>query len=610
MTLRFAWTAALAGVLSLAGLPTMAAADDHAAASYRDRLPEDELIYFLLPDRFENGDTANDRGGLKGGPLATGFDPTHKGFFHGGDIKGLTARLDYIQGMGVTAIWVAPIFKNRPVQGWPGQESAGYHGYWVTDFTTVDPHFGTEADFRALVDAAHARGMKVYMDIIVNHSADVIRYRECPANDCVYRSRADWPHQRRARDGAAINPGYLGDQIQTDTNMARLVDPAYAYTPFVPRGQGKVKVPAWLNDVRYYHNRGETTFWNESATMGDFVGLDDLMTEHPRVVRGFIDIYGDWIDRFDVDGFRVDTARHVNPEFWQAFVPAMLERARQRGIPNFHIFGEIGGIGLEPGKLAVHTQVDGFPAVLDFAFRQAVVNVLGEGRPTSDLWALYFEDPLYRGGSAGARQQPTFVSNHDNGRIGYYLSQARPKASDAELLQRVRLAHALMLTLRGVPTVYAGDEQGFVGDGNDQDAREDQFPSRVASYNDNRLLGTEATTAVDNFDRGHPLYRFIAELGRIRQAHAALRRGEQRVRNYGDTPGLFAVSRFDPRDGREYVLAFNSSDRPLSAHVEVEAGSARFTSLFGSCPVAARAPASLAIELAPLDFMICVAEKD
>src|SRR3954468_4372752 len=145
-----------------AALALLAAAP---AADYRARRPEDEVIYFVLPDRFENGDASNDRGGLSGGRLQTGFDPTHKGFYHGGDLKGLTDRLDYIQGLGATAIWLGPIYKNKPVQGPPGQESSGYHGYWITDFTRVDPHFGTAADMRAFVDAAHARGMKVYLDI-------------------------------------------------------------------------------------------------------------------------------------------------------------------------------------------------------------------------------------------------------------------------------------------------------------------------------------------------------------------------------------------------------------------------------------------------------------
>ncbi|MFZ1478299.1 MAG: alpha-amylase family glycosyl hydrolase, partial [Sphingorhabdus sp.] len=415
-----------------------------AAQSYRDRLPEDEVIYFLLPDRFENGDVKNDKGGIKGDRLKHGFDPTHKGFFHGGDLKGLTKRLDYIQSLGATAIWLAPVFKNKPVQGAPGQESAGYHGYWVTDFTTVDPHLGTEADFKALVDAAHSRGLKVYMDIIANHTADVISYTECPTGGCVYRSRADYPYQRRTHDGAEINSGFDGDSVQTPENFAKLTDPNFAYSVTVPKAESKVKVPAWLNDPIYYHNRGDTTYWNESATMGDFVGLDDLMTENPRVIEGMIDIYGAWIDRFGVDGFRVDTARHVNPEFWQAFVPAMLARAKAKGIPNFHIFGEIGGIGLEPGKLAMHTRIDGFPAVIDFAFRQAAIDALGGKDGTNKLWELFFQDPLYEGGADKARIQPTFISNHDNGRFAYYVRKALPDASDDEVLARVRLGHALL----------------------------------------------------------------------------------------------------------------------------------------------------------------------
>lgn len=189
---------ALSLALALPACARTPAAIPTAAADFRARAPGDEVVYFVLPDRFENGDPGNDRGGLKGDRLVTGFDPSARGFYHGGDLKGLTARLDYIQGLGATAIWLGPIFKNKPVQGPPGQESAGYHGYWVTDFTAVDPHFGTEAGFRAFVEAAHARGMKVYMDIIANHTADVIQYRElAPEGGYPYRSKADFPYSRR-----------------------------------------------------------------------------------------------------------------------------------------------------------------------------------------------------------------------------------------------------------------------------------------------------------------------------------------------------------------------------------------------------------------------------
>ncbi len=596
-------TTLLAAVAALASWAVPAAAQD-----YRQRLPQDEVIYFVLPDRFDNGDTANDRGGLTGDRLATGFDPSAKGFYHGGDLKGLIRRLDYIQGLGTTALWVGPIFKNKPVQGGKGQESAGYHGYWITDFTRVDPHFGTDADFRAMVDAAHARGMKVYMDIIANHTADVIQYRECgEGKPCPYRDRATYPYRRKGGvAGKAINPGFLGDDVQTAENFARLTDPTYAYTPYVPAAERQVKVPAWLNDPIYYHNRGDTLFRNESSQTGDFSGLDDLMTENPRVIAGMIDIYGGWIDRFGIDGFRIDTAKHVNPEFWRSFVPAMQARAAARGIPHFHIFGEVTA-GMEPGYLARWTKIAGYPAVLDFAFQNAVMQVVAENKPTSVMADLFEGDVLYAKGEATADILPTFLGNHDQGRFARWVRLGNPNAPDAEVLKRVELAHAMLLTLRGVPTLYSGDEQGFAGDGNDQDAREDLFASRVASYNDNRLVGTTRTTAEDNFQPDHPLYRTIASLARLRTATPALTRGRQVTRQRGDGPGLFTVSRFDPTDGHEVVIAFNTAATPITQAVQVEAKSERFTTLAGPCPATAAAPGSLTVTLPAFGYAVCSA---
>ena len=146
-----------------------------------------------------------------------------------------------------------------------------------------------------------------------------------------------------------------------------------------------VKVPDWLNDPIYYHNRGNSTFRGESSLMGDFFGLDDIFTEHPRVIRGMIDIYCGWITRYGVDGFRIDTAQHVNPEFWQKFVPAMLTCARKVGIPHFHIFGEVATDDLDPAHTAEKTRVDKLPSVLDFGFLWAVRDVVAKGGPTDQL---------------------------------------------------------------------------------------------------------------------------------------------------------------------------------------------------------------------------------
>jgi len=602
---------ALALGISLVAVPQIAnAGPQPAAASYRDRLPEDEVIYFVLPDRFENGDPNNDAGGLKGDRLVTGFDPTARGFYHGGDLKGLLERLDYIQALGATALWVGPIFKNKPVQGPKGNESAGYHGYWITDFTRVDPHFGTNADFKALVHAAHARGMKVYMDIIANHTADVIKYRECePDKPCAYRNRADYPYTRRGGvGGPAINQGFLGDGIETPKNYARLTDPNWAYTPYLPKGEEKAKSPAWLNDPIYYHNRGDSTFSTEDSQLGDFSGLDDLMTENPRVIAGMIQIYGKWIDDFGVDGFRIDTAQHVDAAFWRAFVPAMLARAKARGIPNFHIFGEVFTGDLDVARLAAHTRVDKLPAVLDFAFERAVADTVARGAPTSELFHMFFGDAAYEHGEATARTLPTFLGNHDMGRFAMFVKAGMPQASDDEVLKRVILGHAMLLTLRGVPTIYYGDEQGFVGKGGDQLAREDMFASKVAVYNDTRLLGTTKTTATPSFGTENPIFRTIAELARIRTSHRALTRGRQAPRAWGDKPGLFAVSRFDPDTGKEILIAFNTSTAPVTANVLVDDKSTAFTALHGRCEGKATAPGSLKVSLDALDFIICEAQ--
>jgi glycosidase len=382
----------------------------------------------------------------------------------------------------------------------------------------------------------------------------------------------------------------------------------------VPAGEERVKVPQWLNDPLLYHNRGNTTFEGESSEMGDFVGLDDLTTEDPRVVKGMIEIYGGWIDRYGVDGFRIDPARHVNAEFWQAFVPAMLQRAAAKGMPHFHIFGEVSTSNIDVALLARYTRDAGLPAVLDFAFASAVRATVAGDAGTDRLARLFADDTLYEGGEKTALQLPTFVSNHDAGRFAYFVRAARSQASDDEVLKRVLLAHAMLFTLRGVPVVYYGDEQGFTGVGNDQDARHDMMASRTPSYLADRRIGVERGVGLkpdlqggSSFNLDHPIARAIAGLSALRRAHAALRSGRQLVRNYSETPGLFAVSRIDPTTGREIAIAFNTSLEPLATTMEVDAGSRRFTSLHGKCESAVAASGSYRVVVAPLDYVVCVA---
>jgi glycosidase len=595
-------------LLTLAGA---ASAQERAAF---DRLPEEDVIYFLLPDRFENGDEGNDFGGIEGGRLDHGFDPTHKGFYHGGDLQGLISRLDYLEELGVNAIWLGPIYQNKAVQGGPGQESAGYHGYWITDFTRVDRHFGSNEDMKAFVDAAHARGMKVILDVITNHTADVIAYREChdetfeayKGGPCPYRYEADYPYITRGPvDGERINDGFLGRQVGTEENFAKLTRPDWAYTPYLPEGEEQVKRPAWLNNPIYYHNRGDFTVEGETFLGGDFFGLDDLMTEHPRVREGMIEIFANWIETYGMDGFRVDTARHVEPSFWREWVPAMREAAREAGRPNFVIFGEV--FDPDPAALARHTWDDGFPAVLDFAFQDAARRVIAEGEPSFELTKLFRADTNYKGGRAGARRLPTFLGNHDMGRFSQFVRDANPDASQEEIYQRTLLGHVLLMTARGVPTLYYGDEQGFISDEGDQGAREDMFESRTDIYNDNDLLGTSSTTAEDNFDTGHPLFQELQELIALRKSQPALQTGAQ-VTRFDETEGsLFAFSRL-ASDGTEVLVVINAGEEAREENILTEPYSGSWQGLYGSCPQASTVPGSTRIAVPALSAVVCVSQ--
>ena len=238
-----------------------------------------DLIYFVMTDRYKDGDTSNDK--------LAGFDPTNTAFFHGGDLKGLIGNcspgddgLARIKSLGFTAVWLTPLV----VQQAPTSNSAGYHGYWGVDFTNVDPHLGSNADLDSLSQCAKKLGLKLILDVVTNHTGDIIRYNE--------------------------------------------------KTAYIPEELKSAKSPAWLNDISNYHNVGDMSrCWGDGSCMqlGDFYGLDDVATEKPVVYQGWADVYGDWIKRYGFAGFRVDTARHVDDLFFQRWSPLIQDAAHSVG---------------------------------------------------------------------------------------------------------------------------------------------------------------------------------------------------------------------------------------------------------------------------------------
>src|ERR671910_497623 len=318
-------------------VPPAEPVDDAALVREPVRHPfVDEMLYFAIPDRFNDGDPGNNCGDFAGtcvagdtqeNMLAHGYLPNQKGYYHGGDLAGLRRKLPYLQGLGVTAVWVGPIFTNNPTQSDTTDlygHSAGYHGYWIEDFLNVDPPLGTHAEFARLVDDAHDRGMKVVMDIVTNHTADVIQLE----GNAGYRNKRDFPYLDA--NGQPFDDSDFAYSGQPDYSFPEVNAGSFPYAPTLPPGEENAKNPAWLNDPFLYHNRGNTSFTGENSLYGDFFGLDDLWTERREVVEGMVDIYSFWIEEFGVDGFRIDTTKHVNMEFWQKFGPDILAAVDDR----------------------------------------------------------------------------------------------------------------------------------------------------------------------------------------------------------------------------------------------------------------------------------------
>ncbi|MBB0243649.1 pullulanase-type alpha-1,6-glucosidase [Streptomyces alkaliphilus] len=531
-----------------------------------------EQFYFVLPDRFANGDPSNDTAGIPGGPLDHGHDPTDEGFYHGGDLRGLIENLDYIEGLGTTAIWMAPIFENKPVQGEGENASAGYHGYWITDFTRVDPHFGTNEELAELVGAAHERDIKVFFDVITNHTADVIHYDEGSYD---YLSKGAFPYldtEGRPFDDLDHAGADNGEFPELDVE-------SFPYTPVTSDAEADVKVPDWLNDPTLYHNRGDSSFAGESSLYGDFYGLDDLFTARPEVVEGMVEIYRTWVEDFGIDGFRIDTVKHVNMEFWTRWAAAMKEHAASLGNEDFFMFGEV--YSSDVAEKARYVTEGGLNATLDFAFQEATRSFASQGGSAKRLSALFDEDHRYTTADTNAQQSVTFLGNHDMGRIGHFLRADNPDADDAELLGRSRLAHELMFLSRGNPVIYYGDEQGFTGSGGDKAARATLFGSTTPLYLQDPQLGTDRTHAEDAYDTDHPLYRAIADLSSLTREHPALREGAQTERYAEDGAGVWAHTRTDADERVEYLVAANNAEAERTVTVPTDTPDAAFEVLYG-----------------------------
>jgi len=546
-----------------------------------------QRIYFVMPDRYANGSTANDTGGLTGPRTKTGFDPTDPAYYHGGDLKGLDENLQRIKNLGFTALWVTPVLKNDPFEN----GSAGYHGYWGIDFTTVDPHLGTDADFKKVVDDAHALGLKVYLDVVVNHTADIIQltggstYSDIPFKDC---------------HGNFFNPAkYVTGKKKFPCLSAQYMPEV----PLVLPGNKSLKKPAWLNSPLNYHDRGNVDFGScsqQCLEQGDVFGLDDLFTEKPLVWQGLAQIYSSWITRFHVDGFRVDTAKHVNAAFFKLWVPRVRAAAKSIGVSDFPIFGEVAG-DTDSVDQAAYVRNRGLPQVLDFPY-QAVASAYAAGESGAKGVAHRLEDDDYFRLPDGVDPAfPTFLGNHDMGRAAQQILSQAPGLTPAELLKRVELGNDLLYLLRGAPIVLSGDEVGMIGTGGDQQAREDMFPTLVSDWQTQPRVGSGPIGTGSSLGiTDNPLEGQLAALANLRNAYPALATGSSVVRLAKDS--VLVVSRIDAATGKELVTAFNNSTATATVTVQTATPGATWSVVYGT----GTASGGLTLHIPPISSLVTI----
>lgn len=495
-----------------------------------------DVIYFVFPDRYRNGDTTNDLAGGSTVDPTSGYDQTSTAHFHGGDLKGLTGTcqpgddgLARIKALGFTAVWMTPLVTQ--VNGTTA--GAGYHGYWGKDFLNVDPHLGTNEDLLALSACAKKLGLKLILDIVTNHTGDVIQYAD--------------------------------------------------RTAFLPEDQKNAKNPAWLNKLDNYHNAGSSSScWGEGRCeqIGDFYSLDDLATEKPEVYQGWVDVYGQWIKKYGFEGFRVDTARHVDDKFFINWSPGIKSAAQSVGINNFTIFGEVWDIN--PMNLVTYVREKKIETVLDFAFQRTATQFSAGYSDASVLATLFDADDQYTTSISNASNLVTFLGNHDMGRVGFLIPAAQTSAKN-DLLARTKLAHALMYFSRGIPTVYYGDEVGMTGSGNggDQRARQDMFETKIAAWKSEARVGSEPVGDGNSFTNSanHPLALYIAELAKLRATYPALANGQMQIRSA--TGNTLVLSKWDPVEKIEYLVAFNNSKQPSKVTVNTSSA-VKWKSLLGA----------------------------
>lgn len=464
----------------------------------------DQVIYFVVTDRFNDGDPSNNDQG------AGEYDPADGARYSGGDLQGITDKVDYIRDLGATAVWITPPIAN---QWWDPQVNyGGYHGYWAEDFREVDRHCGDLETYKALSAALHERGMLLVQDIVVNHTGNFFHCDPAPGGG----EAACAPNTGSAPVSVPTQPPF--DKNNPDSAADRAAS-IYHFTP----------------SISDYADQGQRFNYQLSD-------LDDLDTDNPEVVAALKDSYNHWIKEVGVDGFRIDTVIYTHPETYADFIhstdpehPGVKNFAEQAGNPSFFTFGETWFTPTAYDDTAdrnveEYIEKDGAPLIdsaLNFPLHFDLQAVFAGGKPTRRLgYRLEKAFSLHK----DPARLVNFIDNHDRDR---FLTIGSPAA--------MKQALTFILTIPGVPVIYYGTEQSFL------QQRGSMFAAGVGSG------------GVDHFDKDAELYRFLQEMIALRKDNAVFRRGALRLlRDSGAGPGVFAYAL--EHEAETAVVLFNTSE--------------------------------------------------
>jgi len=549
---------------------------------------EDQVLYFLLLDRFSDG---NERGGYldnDGRPVTTGVTPLYTpenpgrvdydtwlregNTWQGGTFKGLKSKLGYLKRLGITALWVSPVFHQVSFE-------PSYHGYGIQNFLDVDPHFGTREEFRDFVKAAHEPGIYVLLDIIAHHTGNVFTYAadRYPTQD---PATGRWFNDPRW-DGKPYAVQGFNDSEGQPTIPGDPPDPALLEASW-PDG---AIWPREFQDLRMFLRKGHIVNWDyyPEYEEGDMFSLRtlDLWAKQEGYYRkvssalaGLVLVYAFWIAYADLDGFRIDAAKHMGTMALRTFCDSVREFAQSIGKERFLLVGEVSGGREKAWEVVEETGLDAALGIEDIPGKLERM-VCGYDEPADYFtvfrnWVLD-DQALHRW---YRNKVVTLVDDHDQVRKG---NSKWRFCGDSRFSNFAFNVVAVQLTTMGIPCIYYGTEQQFDSGGRpnrvDTVLRESMFGGR---------FGGKCTQGRHFFNEEEPFYHSLATLAALRKKLLPLRRGRQMLHQISGDGINFGLPHFMSERMRwiiswsrlfvdqEVLLAFSTDqEQPVTAYSTV-----------------------------------------